>query len=266
MLTYGTLLTFLLSLFFVFRQKKKQGKADPSLLCLLAFCAFNLFNWVHYYPTLCYRHMFWSDYGMVGVLAAGLYRLLRSVFQKIPLERRRSFAVTGGTCLVLALLCASNVLVRVRYGKSRLMGGGTGADFSTQEVAEEDTVLLYNRSDYPYLNGLYLSQREARFYDGLFDGVAKAKAAFPEKNIVNVTPNALFSLFSTDNVHKHAFALFADGYPEQTKIVDDYIQTEKPVLISTSLYEGYDVTAYLTDYNGDYFRFQPMYVLAPKEG
>lgn len=264
-LTHGTLTYFIVLLAVAFRQKKTKGAPDGAVLGCIAFAAFSLFNWVHYYPTLCYRHMFWSDYTMVGVLAVGVFQGAAWLVRKVPAEKTRRLLTTGLTCCLVVALCATNLFVRVRYGKSRLTGGGTGADFFTPEVAEEDTVLLYHRADWPFLNGLYLSERETRFYDGLFDAVTAAKAAYPEKNVVNVTPNALFSLFSLDNVHLHAFALRADGYPEQTRIVDDYIKAEKPILISCIPYEGYRAAVTLTDFNGDYFRFAPMMVLLPEE-
>lgn len=262
-LTHGSLFVCIVLLVLVFRKKRMGGQADASLLGLLCFTAFMLFNWPHYYPTLCYRHVFWADYGLVGVLASAIYALTARLVG-VDGKRRRALAAAV-TLAALFALFSGNLLVRARLGKARLTGGGTGASFRTVEVAEEDTVHRYARDDYPFLNGLYLSARETRFYDGLFDTMAALQSRWPEKNVVNLTQNALFSMFSHDNVHTHAFALTADGYPEQTQQVADYIATDRPIVLSAALLDGYVIAAYLTDYNGDFFRFEPMYVLVPAE-
>lgn len=266
-LTYGTLLYLLVLVVLAFR-RKKQGGADAPLYGKIAFAAMALSGWSYYFPTLCYRHMIWADYPMVGVLGTALFSGLSLLFSKCGKSAgtaagRRRALLSVLTCVIVVGLCASNLLVRARIGKSRLLGGGNGANFHLTEYAEDDTVHRYMRSDYGYLNGLYLSERETRFYDGLFDAVAAAQAAFPDKNIVNTTPNALFSVFTSDNVHPGAFDVKSDGYPEQTQLVQTYIETQRPILITTTLYEGYTVAAYLTDYNGDAFRYQPVYVLIP---
>ncbi len=90
------------------------------------------------------------------------------------------------------------------------------------------------------------------------------QSRYPDKNVVNTTPNALFSMFSADNVHLHAFAEKADGYPEQTEVVLHYIETEHPIVLSYRMYDGYCPAAYLTQYNGDWFRWKPMYILIPE--
>ena len=263
-LTHGSLAYCIVLIVGAFRARKSGG-ANAELLGCLCFAAFMLFNWPHYYPTLCYRHVFWSDYGMVGVLTVAIYQGL-SLLVRAPDAKRRRTLLAVLTTAAMLLLCSGNLLVRARLGKARLLGGGTGAAFHTGEATEEDTVLRYERTDYPYLNGLYLSARETRFYDGLFDAMRELSARYPEKNVVNLTPNALFSVFSSDNAHKHAFALFADGYPEQTETVARYIEEHQPIVLSYTKRDGYDVYAYLTDYNGDAFRYEPMYILVPAEG
>ena len=300
-LTYGTLACFLLltakAVCRAIRSHRRE-KPDAAAMGLIAFAAFALFNWPHYFPTLCYRHVFWSDYPMFGVLGAALYRGCVFLWERLrsrrpcgegaktevlpsgagqrenpagPGQRRgkerlcRWVCGLAACCLMIAL-CAGNLLVRARIGKSRLMGGGHGADWHTIEQAEEDTTLRYHNDQYGYLNGLYLSPRETRFYDGLFSALEDLQARYPEKNIVNLTPNPLFSVFTSDNPHLRAFDNHPRdfGYPEQMDVTMAYIEENKPILISHEPVEGYRTAAYLTDYNGDYWRFAPFYVLYPE--
>ena len=43
-----------------------------------------------------------------------------------------------------------------------------------------------------------------------------------------------------------------------------YIAQHKPIVISHEPLAGYETAAYLTDFNGDYWRFAPFYILAPE--
>lgn len=337
-LTYGTLAYFLaLCGACVVRARRTCKHApDPATLGCIAFAAFALFNWPHYFPTLCYRHVFWSDYPMFGVLGVALYQLLQrliphknaasaspdsavcgqtaslasesamcgqaapvasdtTVFGQtaslasdstlcgqaapvatesavhVPAAKtaammRHARVVTAVTCAILLLLCMDNLLLRARIGKSRLTGGGNGASFTTIEQAEEDTVLRYHNARYGYLNGLYLSARETRFYDGLFNTLARLQNRYPGKNIVNLTPNALFSVFTSENPHLRPYDDDPRdfGYPEQMDVTMAYIAQNRPIVLAHAPLPGYTVAAYLTDFNGDYWRFQPFYVLEPE--
>ena len=265
-LVYGTLACFLVWVFLAFRQKRKSASrraSDPTLLGLVAFSTFALFNWPHYYPTLCYRHVLWSDYPMFGVLCVALYRLAGRCLKKPARERVRRALCTLVVLVLMTALCASNLVLRARIGKSRLLGGGYGADFHAPEYAEEDTTIRYGNADYGYLDGLYLSAREARFYDALFSALAALQAQYPEKNIVNLTDNALYSVFSSDNAHKRAFDNDPREfhYPEQMDATMAYIAAHKPIVISNEPLAGFEVVAYIDEYNGDVWRYKPFYVL-----
>ncbi len=299
-LTYGSLVYFLaLAGKAIHRAVRSHGKETPdtATMGILAVAAFALFNWPHYFPTLCYRHVFWSDYPMFGLLGIALYRgcaaLLHAWRGKTGSKGNTTEKADAGdslgdgnasggpaksasrcyrgicgivACGVLFALCAGNLVVRARIGKSRLIGGGHGADWHTVEQAEEDTTLRYFHPDYGYLNGLYLSPRETRFYDGLFTALAKAQGEYPGKNIVNLTPNPLFSVFTSENPHLRAFDNDPRdfGYPKQMEVTMAYIQQHKPIVISHEPLDGYETAAYLTDFNGDDWRFAPFYVLIPK--
>lgn len=266
-LTYGTLACFLAWVFAAFRKREKSPlvryAGDPAILCLVAFSAFALFNWPQYYPTLCYRHVLWSDYPMFGVLCVALYRLSISCAQKMENPKRRRALATAVVLLLMVSLCASNLLMRAQIGKSRLLGGGHGADFHATEYAEEDTVLRYQNDHYGYLNGLYLSERETQFYDALFSALATLQARYPEKNIVNLTDNALFSVFTSDNPHKRAWDNDPREfhYPEQVAVTIAYIATHSPIVLSHEPLDGFITFACIDGYNGDVWRFRPFYVL-----
>lgn len=265
-LTYGTLVCLVVWVFRAFSEKRrspdKRYPGDPALLGLIAFACFALFNWPHYYPSLCYRHVFWSDYPMFGVLAAALYRLAARLPHGQNDARRRAVA-TALTLALMTALCGNNLYMRAQIGKSRVVGGGHGANFHAAEYAEEDTVLRYRNADYGYLNGLYLSPRETRFYDALFATLSQLKARYPEKNIVNLTDNALFSVFTSDNPHKRAFDNDPREfhYPEQVAVTMAYIEENRPIVIAAAPLPGFETAAYIDEYNGDVWRYQPFYVL-----
>lgn len=284
-LTYGTLAYFCVLVSLLVRRAaacKRARRPDPALLGCVAFAAFALFNWPHYFPTLCYRHVFWSDYPMFGVLGVALYQLGLWIGGRVfpappelagnPAAKGRAALrqtrwITALSCALIVALCANNLLLRARIGKSRLLGGGNGAQFFTVEQAEENTVIPYYNDRYGYLNGLYLSAREARFYDGLFDTLSRLEDRYPDKNIVNLTPNALFSVFTSDNPHLRPYDNDARnfGYPEQMEATMAYIAQNKPIVLSHEPLDGYTTAAYLTDFNGDTWRFAPFYVLEPEE-
>ena len=285
-LTYGTLLYFLILLGAAIARAvrgRRRTRPDTALLGCIAFAAFALFNWPHYFPTLCYRHVFWSDYPMFGVLGVALYQaagllaagcaaargrgegLMDAAAAARAMGGKRRAACTALVCALLLALCAGNLLLRARIGKSRLTGGGNGAAFHTIEAAEQDTLVRYQNDAYGYLNGLYLSARETRFYDGLFDALSQLQARYPEKNIVNLTPNALFSVFTSENPHLRPFDNDPRdfGYPEQMDVTKAYIEQNRPIVIAHEPLPGYEAAAYLTDFNGDSWRFAPFYVLEP---
>ncbi len=284
-LTYGSLLYLLLLLGVAIARSvrgRRRERPDTALLGCIAFAVFALFNWPQYFPTLCYRHVFWSDYPMFGVLGVALYqaaglltagcgaagwgeRSMDAAAAARAVTGKRRALCTALVCALLPALCAGNLLARARIGKSRLTGGGNGAVFYTIEAAEPDTVIRYHNDDYGYLNGLYLSARETRFYDGLFGALARLQARYPEKNIVNLTPNALFSVFTSENPHLRPFDNDPRdfGYPEQMDATSAYIAQNRPIVISHEPLPGYETAAYLTDFNGDIWRFAPVYVLEP---
>ena len=267
-LVYGTLASFLVWVFLAFRKKRespdRRYDGDPALLGLIAFSAFALFNWPHYYPSLCYRHVFWADYPMFGVLAVMLYRLFARCTVKISKPRLGRALSTGLVLVLMTALCVSNLYMRAQIGKSRIVGGGHGANFHAPEYAEEDTTIRYENASYGYLDGLYLSPREVRFYDALFSTLADLQARYPEKNIVNITDdNAFFSVFTSDNPHKRAFDNDPREfhYPEQMEVTMAYIEKNKPIVIANEPLEGFETVAYIEDFNGDVWRFRPFYVL-----
>ena len=270
-LTYGTLLSFLIWVALAF-SKKGRGRGgrfsgEEALLGLIAFAAFSLFNWPHYYPTLCYRHVFWSDYPMFGVLCVALYRLFARVLSRVKKDTARRALCAAVTIVLMTGLCANNLLLRAQIGKSRLVGGGHGANFHAGEYAEEDTTLRYTNARYGYLNGLFLSPREVRFYDALFRALFELQEQYPDKNVVNLTDNALFSVFGQENPHKRAFDNDPREfhYPEQMDVTNAYIAQYKPIVIASEPLAGYDVYAYIDEYNGDVWRYRPFYVLTPLE-
>ncbi len=266
-LTYGTLAYLLFLVVLAFRRKREGGPSRKLLGCI-AFAVISISGWVQYYPTLCYRHVFWSDYPMFGVLLVAFYQgmewILSNSGKKNLSVRRKRIACTMFTCILLCALCSTNMVVRLRLGRARLFGGGTGAEWHTREYAEENTVIHFSDETYHFMDGLYLSEEESEFYTTLFQTMKDLQSRYPDKNVVNTTPNALFSMFSADNVHLHAFAEKADGYPEQTEVVLHYIETEHPIVLSYRMYDGYCPAAYLTQYNGDWFRWKPMYILIPE--
>ena len=267
-LTYGTLGYLIVLTVLAFRSKKDGGPSKTLLGCI-AFAAISLSGWIQYYPTLCYRHVFWSDYPMFGVLLVAFYQGAEKLVSrkgKKPTLRMLRILCTVCSCALLCVLCSTNLVVRLRLGKSRLFGGGTGAEWHTREYAEENTVILFSDETYHFMDGLYLSAEETEFYRTLFDTMRELQERYPEKNVVNTTPNALFSMFSPNNVHLHPFAEKADGYPEQTEVVLHYIETQHPIVLSYRMYDGYHPEAYLTQYNGDWFRWAPMYILVPEGG
>lgn len=180
-------------------------------------------------------------------------------------ERKRSALIALIVLALILPLTWPSISARAEIGFARLTGSGAETAFVTDgEYFENEPAVRYHSDAYPFVNGLYLSEREAGFYDRLYGIIDTAKDRYPAKNIVNTSSVPLFSCFSLENVHPGMFGEVCEGYPEQADILREHIDEKHPILIAVRPYKGYAVLAELSGFGGDAPIDAPMYVLVPE--
>lgn len=191
-------------------------------------CSYACGGWAQYYPVSDYRHWYWAAVPMLPVLIYAAYCLAR----RYGLNGR--FAI-----LLLSVALAGNLGVRSYFALAT--AGAIHYEKDTNETRPGLTSFYmdenWNRNDaevfddirYPYLNGLRLSSETAGFYKNLYDVISELRKKYPEKNIYNRTAEGFLGVFQTEYIpYGNA------PYSEYTLIENNYIEQEKPVMITQS--------------------------------
>lgn len=235
--------------------KSFTGPKVPSCpqkdVLAVVLCVYAAAGWAQYYPVSDYRHWYWSALPMLPVLGYELCGLAQKRFAK----PQRAAA------LALAVLLAGNLGVRgyfalatagiVQYEKDPNETRPGITRFYMDENWNRNGTSVYTNADYPYLNGLRLAPDTAAFYNELYAALNELKEKYPEKNIYNRTAEGFLGVFQTEYIP------YGDApYSEYTQKENEYIQANKPIVITQSQ----------TDWQGYTPDYKPYAVISGNDG
>ncbi len=238
------------------RSGKESCRRDVTLAVLSLF---SVFSWHQYYPVGCLRHWYWAAFPSILTAVILCLELLPRLAEKIhknhPVrwlsQKKLSLSLVA---LALAILFLPNLCYRTVVGTQRIL------------AAEEQ--VRFENENYIHLDGLYLEEDVALYYDELFDSVALLEEHFPDTNVINTTENGINAVFG-ENFHplfNNAEDFYYEEYPE---ILADYIEEERPIVIGPEApAEGYVLFAEPSGSSGDAFEeyhHMPARIFVPAE-
>ncbi len=218
------------------RDTKRNGTKDNTpARVVIAFGIYAVAAWHQYYPVACFRHFYWGAFLCVPLLLL----LLQKLYRALPRAKNKKARLAGYAALFLATaLLVANV--------------GTRAVSAGESVGEIVRNKAFSNEQYHHLDGLFLSDEMTQYYTEYFDTVAKLRAKYPDKNIVNTTENAIYAVFG-ENFHpmfNNAGDFYYADYPEK---LDAYIREAEPIVIGADAPEGYILYRAFDGYDGDWF-------------
>lgn len=237
------------------RAKREEWAGAQRQLPTLAYVLMAGCAWHQYYPVPCYRHWYWGAFLCVPAALILVHELLsflatRPKCQWLCHEKHRTLAFLAA----LALLFLPNVGARAAYGIGK--------------IADTAHTVKIENAHYDYLNGLYLDEEMALYYNDLFDTVHALRARFPEKNVINLTQNGIYAMFG-ENFHTMFIYTEDFYYADYPAVQRDYVAANRPIVIAP-LSPGEDYVLYHT-FKGDHgdptaeYHHMPAYIYLPVE-
>ncbi len=208
---------------------------------VLFVSALALAAWHQYYPVPCQRHFYWGAF--LSLLPLGL---LLSIFARTCARYKSRF---------LAVALAALFLVPI---SSRVWDGA--------HKLADTTRVYYENEAHGDLNGLSLRPDVALHFDTTFACIDALRAAFPARNVVNLTQNEFYSILGEPFYHLYASDCY---YLDAKAILADYIRTHRPIVIASAppdesylLYHAAE-----GDHNDDWFDYHelPANIYVPEE-
>lgn len=217
---------------------KKNWIVNQKLLAFLAYLVIATASWHQYYPVVCYRHLYWAFFPMLGACVISLCWILEKVSKKVKLP------YAGKNVIILVILA---ILLFPEW-KYRIEEGRTYKEGKEEWIVNEE---------YPYVNYLRFEEAQKEFYNDLFTTIEQVKNDYPNKNIMNKCSVGLFSCFHLENITPEFIDRGASScYENADEIKKQYIYEERPIIIAyvdRFHYSGYELYKEITGDSGDIY-------------
>ena len=246
----------ILTLFGLIRSaKSKKIDEFERRLPTLAYVLFAGCAWHQYYPVACYRHWYWGAFLCVPAAVIVLHELINFLATRPKCKwLSQKNRCTCALFAALALLFLPNVGARAVYGAGKIVG--------TSQMVK------FENANYDHLNGIYLDEEMALYYNDLFDTVHDLLAKHPEKNVINLTQNGIYAVFG-ENFHPmfiNTEDFYYADYPDATL---DYIAKNRPIVIAPEApCANYVLYHVIPGDHGDptaQYHHMPAYIFLPAE-
>lgn len=176
-------------------------------------------SWLQYFPQTTLRHFYWAATPMLPLLAIFIYQFINEYLLK-------NFCISKS---VLSLLVALGMWIIF----------APDIAFRINQAFTKINTPYYFIKEPPVLNGIRLTKIEADFYKNIYLEIEKYFDKNPQGNVINTTPDSLYLTF--DKRIKNIYSLYVTWpnltdyiYPNYQKQLNDYIKTNKPLLISSA--------------------------------
>lgn len=176
-----------------------------------------LASWLQYYPVACIRHFYWGATPMVPLFCLFIYQLCQQfILSNLNLHKN---LVKYFSVLIIIISFLPDISYRAKNGLLKIN--------TSYQYLEQPAVL----------KGMKIDQQEAVFYQYMSQEITNYFEKNPQGNVVTNGPNALYLTFDSkiNNIQPMyvSWALIDDSiYTNSTKILNDYIERYKPLLIS----------------------------------
>lgn len=224
--------------------KKLDEKEVKWWLMAFSFDMFSLASWHQYYPVLCFRHVFWSAFPMIGVILCFAYRGLHGVIK----QNKYVYLVI---LLIIIPLFYSPIIYRLKSWHDKVQN-------------EYDKI---TNDTYMFMDNLKLTKEECIFYNDLFAEMELLKKRYPNRNVINMTSEGLFACFSEKNFHPQFSNMGTTFYQDYFEDLYGYIYTAFPIIIgyASQNFEGYNLYHVIEGDSGDIYMNQSYAIFLPNE-
>lgn len=207
----------------------------PNIIIVIT-SLFSLFSWLQYYPITDIRHVFWSAAPMVGIVIYFLFILCESISNNKAILKYFLFL------FLIWLLFYPDITYRVSNAYKKI------------------TANYYFLENPKILKGVRLTKDEAFFYSKTYQAIVDYKKIHGDVNLITNSPNALYLTFArSDNFHPMYVDWGNTIYPDYYLIKNDYIEKNKPLIISIwkQIHPGYCRVNKLTNNSDTAFLIAP---------
>ena len=188
-----------------------------KLLSLVVFIG--LASWLQYYPKEDIRHNYWGATLMIPLFCLFIYQLSQQfILSNFNLHKN---LVIYFSVLIIIIIFLPDISHRVESGLSKLN--------ASYQYLEKPAVL----------KGMKMGPDEADLYQNMSQEITNYFEKNPQGNVVTNLSEALYLTF--DSRIYNIQPLYVDWgslgdviYPDFTNILNDYLEREKPLLISFS--------------------------------
>ena len=195
-----------------------------KLLALPIFIG--LASWLQYYPIGCIRHTYWAATPMIPLYCLFIYKLCQQfIFSNFHLHKN---VVKYLAVLIIIFSFLPDISSRVKQGLIKINTS-------------------YQSLDQPaVLKGMKIVPDDAKYFQNISQIITNYFDKNPKGNVVTNSPDALYLTFDSriNNIHPMyiSWKWVNDSiYPNFTENFNNYLEREKPLLISAKdlVPEGY---------------------------
>lgn len=205
--------------YFIF-VKKQVTAESTTLFIILVGC---LSSWAQYYPVPCNSHLFWAASPMFGIAVYAAWKV--AGFCRPKAVASLLFAT------ILLLIFSPEIVKRIDVGFNKVLG-----NFENNVAAKS-----------PLLKGMVVSKTESSEFERLSDTINSFLNRYPDKTVINLGKDALFSALSGNRRNAHCVYInwgkqITGIYPDYYEKVAGFIEKELPVcLVPKCTYSGEEI-------------------------
>lgn len=185
-------------------------------LSLLSFIG--LSSWLQYYPVSCIRHQYWAATPMFPLFSFFIYQYFKKHLPGNHFKEKKLILITLSV-LVITLCFLPDILYRLEGGYKKIK--------TNYQYVSQPTILKHMK----------IPPEEARHYTYLSQNISKYFEQNPQGNVVTNGPNALYLTFNQkikniQPVTVNWASITLPIYPDYWKTFNNYLETNKPLVIS----------------------------------